>query len=128
VPGSKLTDPQFSWKNVVPPAALGFIDGNGLGQQYDGDLIVGSAVARATNAGHLYRFRLNGGRTRLVFSDPRLKDRVADNVTLDDFTTEGEEILFGSNFGIVTHIQTGSDGALYLVSPSAGNIRKISKN
>ena len=36
VPGSKLTDPQFSWKNVVPPAALGFIDGNGLGQQYDG--------------------------------------------------------------------------------------------
>ena len=72
VPGSKLIDPQFSWKNVVPPAALGFIDGDGLGQQYDGDLIVGSAVARATNAGHLYRFRLNGGRTRLIFSDPRL--------------------------------------------------------
>ena len=127
VPGSRLTDPQFSWKNVVPPAALGFIDGNGLGQQYDGDLIVGSAVARATNAGHLYRFRLNGGRTRLIFSDPRLKDQVADNTALDDFATEGEEILFGSNFGIVTHIQTGSDGALYLVSTSAGNIRKISK-
>ena len=127
VPGSKLIDPQFSWKNVVPPAALGFIDGNGLGQQYDGDLIVGSAVARPANAGHLYRFRLNGGRTRLIFNDPRLKDLVADNLALDDFTTEGEEILFGSNFGIVTHIQTGSDGALYLVSPSAGNIRKISK-
>ena len=68
-----------------------------------------------------------GGRTRLIFDDPRLKDLVADNLALDDFTTEGEEILFGSNFGIVTHIETGSDGALYLVSP-AGNIRKISKN
>ncbi len=70
VPGSKLTDPQFSWKNVVPPAALGFIDGNGLGQQYDGDLIVGSAVARPANLGHLYRFRLNGGRTRSGLQRP----------------------------------------------------------
>jgi hypothetical protein len=112
----------------VPPAALGFIDGNGLGAQYDGDLIVGSAVARATNAGHLYRFRLNGGRTHLKFDDPLLQDKVADNLALDDFTTEGAEILFGSNFGIVTHLETGADGALYLVSPSGGSVRKISKN
>ena len=128
VPGSHLIDPEFSWKQVVPPAALGFIDGDGLGEQYDGDLIVGSAVARATNAGHLYRFRLNGGRTHLKFDDPLLQDTVADNLALDDFVTEGNEILFGSNFGIVTHIETGADGALYLVSPSAGSIRKISKN
>jgi len=128
IPGSHLIDPEFSWKQVVPPAALGFIDGDGLGKQYDGDLIVGSAVARSTNAGHLYRFRLNGGRTHLKFDDPLLKDKVADNLVLDDFETEGNEILFGSDFGIVTHIETGVDGALYLVSPSAGSIRKISKN
>ena len=128
IPGSHLMDPEFSWKQVVPPAALGFINGNGLGKQYDGDLIVGSAVARATNAGHLYRFRLNGGRNRLKFDDPLLKDKVADNLASDDFMTEGDEILFGSDFGIVTHIETGADGALYLVSPSAGSIRKISKS
>jgi aldose sugar dehydrogenase len=127
VPGSHPRDPEFSWKYVVPPAGLGFIDGSGLGAQYDGDLIVGSAVARAANRGHLYRFRLNGGRNRFMFDDERLKDKVADNVVLDDFTTEGEEILFGTNFGVVTHIETGPDGALYLVSPSAGSIRKISK-
>lgn len=126
LPGSRLRDPQFSWKNVVPPAALGFVDGNGLGEEYDGDLIVGSAVARAANAGHLYRFRPNHGRTRLRFDDPRLKDRVADNLAVDDEDTEGEEIRFGSGFGIVTHIETGADGALYLVSP-AGTIRKIAK-
>jgi len=89
---------------------------------------VGSAVARSANRGHLYRFRLNGGRNQFKFDDERLKDKVADNLVLDDFSTEGEEILFGTGFGIVTHIETGPDGALYLVSPSAGSIRKISKN
>ena len=128
VPGSRVTDPEFSWKQVVPPAALGFVHGSGLGEEYDGALIVGSAVARATNAGHLYRFRLNGGRTHLMFDDPRVQDGVADNLALADFVTEGTEILFGTNFGIVTHIETGPDGALYLVSPSGGNVRKITRN
>ena len=64
----------------------------------------------------------------MKFDDPLLKDKVADNLASDDFMTEGDEILFGSDFGIVTHIETGADGALYLVSPSAGSIRKISKN
>jgi glucose/arabinose dehydrogenase len=128
VPASHPRDPEFSWKYVVPPAGLGFIDGSGLGAQYDGDLIVGSAVARAANGGHLYRFRLNGGRNQFKFDDDRLKDKVADNLVVDDFTTEGEEILFGTNFGIVTHIETGADGALYLVSPSAGSIRRIWRN
>jgi glucose/arabinose dehydrogenase len=118
------SDPEFSWKNVVPPAALGFVSGGALGPDYEGDLIVGSAVARAANAGHLYRFRLNFGRTKFVFDDPRLQDKVADNTALDDFVTEGDEILFGTNFGIVTDIQTGPDGAVYLVGP-AGSIRKI---
>jgi glucose/arabinose dehydrogenase len=131
VPGSRPRDPEFSWKQVVPPAALGFIDGDGLGRRYDGDLIVGSAVARPANQGHLYRFRLNARRTQFRFDDERLADKVADNLALDDFVTEGEEILFGSDFGIVTDIQTGPDGHLYLVSPGVmpqtGTIRKISR-
>jgi len=124
--GSRLRDPEFSWKHVVPPAALGFVDGPALGTQYDGDLIVGSAVARPANPGHLYRFRLNEDRTRFVFTDSRLRDRVADNTAIDD-QTEGEEILFGTGFGIVTDIQTGPDGSLYLVSPSDSSIRKITR-
>jgi glucose/arabinose dehydrogenase len=127
VPRSRVVDPQFSWKQVVPPAALGFIDGGGLGDQYEGDLIVGSAVARSTNPGHLYRFRLNQRRTAFVFDDPLLQDKVADNLVRDDFTTEQAEIMFGRNFGTVTHITTGPDRALYLVSPSSGTVRKIAK-
>lgn len=128
LPGFRLRDPEFSWKNVVPPAALGFVNGDGLGRQYDGNLIVGSAVARPTNSGNLYRFRLNRQRTAFQFADPALQDKVADNLALDDFETEGDEILFGTGFGIVTHIETGPDGALYLVSPSAGGIVRIAKN
>ena len=126
LPGSKANDPQFSWKQVVPPAALAFVRGVGLGEHYEGDLIVGSAVARAANRGHLYRFTLNHKRTAFVFDEPLLQDKVADNNAVDDFTTEGGEILFGLNFGIVTDIQTGPDGAIYLVGP-AGTVRKIFK-
>ena len=34
VPGSHPRDPEFSWKQVVPPSGLGFINGGGLGEQY----------------------------------------------------------------------------------------------
>ena len=125
IPGAKLRDPEFSWKYVVPPSGLGFIHGTALGPKYDGDLIVGSAVSRTANRGNLYRFRLNGGRTEFVFNNTKLHDKVADNNRTDDFVTEGEEILFGTAFGVVTDIQTGPDGALYLVSPTFGSIRKI---
>jgi aldose sugar dehydrogenase len=77
------------------------------------------------NPGHLYRFRLNAQRTRLVFSDPALQDRVADNTGRDDWQTEQQEILFGTDFGIVTDIQTGPDGALWLVGTSTGTIRRV---
>ncbi|HEX5053983.1 MAG TPA: PQQ-dependent sugar dehydrogenase [Planctomycetota bacterium] len=135
IPGSHLRDPEFSWKQVTPPAALGFIDGDGLGAGYDGDLVVGSAVFRPVaappsvmaNPGNLYRFRLNGGRNKFQFNDPRLRDKVADNLGRDDWVTEQQEILFGTDFGIVTDIQTGPDGDLYLVSPSHGSVRKVFK-
>ena len=133
LPGSRYRDPQFSWKHVTPPAGLGFVDGSGLGTVYDGDLIVGSAVFRPTaappsvmaNPGQLFRFRLGANRNRLVFADPALQDRVADNTGRDDWQTEQASILFGTDFGIVTDIQTGPDGALWLVGTSSGTIRRI---
>lgn len=133
--GTTYRDPEFSWKNVVPPAGLGFVKGNGLGTQYAGNLVVGSAVFRPVaappsvlaNPGNLYRFRLNAARNHLTFTDPALQDKVADNTGRDDWQTEQQEILFGTGFGIVTDIQTGPDGNLYLVGTSTGTIRKIFK-
>ena len=124
-PGSNYRDPQFSWRNVVPPGGLGFIQGNGLGAQYSGNLIVGSAVASSANRGHLYRFRLNGGRNNLQFTNPALLDKVADNLARNDFVTEQDELMWGRDFGVVTDIHTGADGNLWLVGTSSGTVRKI---
>jgi glucose/arabinose dehydrogenase len=110
LPGSHYRDPEFSWKHVTPPAGLGFVRGNQLGIGY---------------RGNLYRFRLDPQRTGFVFSDPALQDKVADNTGRDDWQTEQQELLFGTDFGIVTDIQTGPDGALYLVGTSSGTIRRI---
>ncbi|HKX60621.1 MAG TPA: PQQ-dependent sugar dehydrogenase [Verrucomicrobiae bacterium] len=62
----------------------------------------------------------------LTFTDPRLKDRVADNLGKFEIT-ESESLLFGTNFGVVTDIQTGPDGTLYLVSLSHGKVYRIQR-
>ncbi len=79
------------------------------------------------NPGQLYRFRPSHNRKHFHFDDPVLQDRVADNTGRDDWQTEQSEILWGTDFGIVTDIQTGPDGALWLVGTSSGTVRRIFK-
>ena len=45
LPGAHYSDPEFSWKFGVAPAGIGFMDGRGIGPQYDGDLFVGAALS-----------------------------------------------------------------------------------
>jgi aldose sugar dehydrogenase len=123
LPGAHYTEPLFSWKFEVAPAGLGFVSGQGLGPEYKGDLIVGAARAFLLG-GYLWRFKLNDERQDFVFSDPRLDDRVADNLDKHDLT-ESEGLLFGSDFGIATDIQSGPTGTLFVVSLSNGAIYEI---
>jgi aldose sugar dehydrogenase len=76
--------------------------------------------------GMLFRFDLEGNRRSLDFDDPRLADRVADNVHKWEIT-ESESLLFGRNFGIGTDVQTGPDGNLYVVSLTDGVVYEISR-
>jgi len=123
LPGAHYSDPEFSWKYAVAPAGIGFIKGRALGPQYNGDLIVGAS--RPTLAGgYLFRFNLTGNRRKIGVDDPRLEDRVADNTAKFDIT-ESESLLFGSNFGIGTDIQTGPNGNLFIVSLSHGVVYEI---
>ncbi|MGH9286842.1 MAG: hypothetical protein ACRD0V_00860, partial [Acidimicrobiales bacterium] len=64
------------------------------------------------------------GNDKLKLRDPRLRDKVADNLTFHEMT-ESESLLFGQNFGIVTDIQTGPNGNLFVVSLSDGAIYEI---
>jgi aldose sugar dehydrogenase len=123
LPGSQYSDPEFSWKFAVAPAAIGFLNSRALGPQFEGDLFVGASVP-ALAGGYLFHFNLTGNRRMIAVDDPRLEDRVADNT--DKFNiTESEELLFGRNFGIVTDIQTGPNGNLFVVSLLSGTIYEI---
>jgi glucose/arabinose dehydrogenase len=125
IPGSHYSDPEFSWKHVIAPAAIGFVDGSGLGRQYSGDLLVGMSVP-VPDDGVLLRFNLTGNRQKVGVDDPRLEDRVADNTGPNDLT-ESESLLFGTGFGVVTDIETAPDGSVWVVSLSSGEIYRISR-
>jgi len=123
IPGSHYGEPQFSWKNVVPPAAIGFLENRSLGRKYKGDLFVGTAVPEPSG-GALFRFELTPNRQRLAWSDPVLADEVADNDE-EGSLVESESLLFGTGFGVSTDIQTGPDGGLFVVSLTAGSVYEV---
>lgn len=123
LPGAHYSDPEFSWKFEVSPGGIGFIDGRALGPQYDGDLIVGGA-RDFLEGGHLFHFNLTGNRRRIGVDDPRLEDRVADNLDKWEIT-ESESLLFGRNFGVVTDVQTGPNGNLFVVSLTHATVYEI---
>jgi hypothetical protein len=74
--------------------------------------------------GHVFHFNLTGNRRMIGVDDPRLEDRVADNVAKFEIT-ESETLLFGTNFGIGTDIRTGPNGNLFVVSLSNGTVYEI---
>jgi glucose/arabinose dehydrogenase len=125
LPGAHYSAPELSWKFEVAPGGIGFVDGLGLGAQFQGDLFMGGA-RNFLEGGHLFHFNLTGNRARIGVDDPRLEDRVADNNHKFDIT-ESESLLIGRDFGVVTDIETGPNGNLFVVSLDQGAIHEISR-
>jgi aldose sugar dehydrogenase len=125
LPGAHYSDPEFSWKYEVSPGGIGFIEGRALGPQYDGRMVVGGARDFLLD-GHLFLMKLTGNRQKIGVDDPRLEDRVADNLDKWEIT-ESESLLFGQGFGVVTDVETGPNGNLFLVSLSHGTIYEIKR-
>jgi glucose/arabinose dehydrogenase len=124
LPESKYSEPEFSWKFEVAPAGVGFVESRALGREFAGDLFVG-ASRPTLEGGYLFRFNLSDDRHTLDLSaDPRLADRVADNVAKFEIT-ESESLLIGRNFGVGTDIETGPNGNVFVVSLSNGAIYEI---
>lgn len=134
LPGAVYVDPEFSWRFEIGPAGTTFVSGDALGTEYNGTLWIGSARSNAqvgANGGSLYRMRLTSDRLHIdVSADPRLADRVADNLfRAQKFEgTESESIRIGTGFGITTDIVQGPDGNLYVVSNTDNAIYRISRN
>jgi glucose/arabinose dehydrogenase len=123
LPGAHYSDPELSWKWEVAPAGLGFVKGRGLGPQFAGDLFMGAGTANLAG-GYLFHFNLTGNRRQVGVDDPRLEDRVADNLAKHE-GTESESLLIGRDFGIATDIETGPNGNLFVVSLSNGELYEI---
>jgi len=132
LPGAVYKDPELSWRYEIGPSGTAFVNGTALGAAYAGSLWIGSARAFSQvggTGGSLYRLRLTPDRLSLDLSaDPRLADRVADNLfRAQKFEgTESETLLIGRGFGITPSIEQGPDGMLYVVSLSDNLIYRIS--
>jgi len=124
LPGAHYNDPEFSWKYAIPASPLGFVNGRGLGPQYEGDMFVGAARTFLVG-GFLFRFRFTPDRLHFAFTDSRLNDLVADNDDKFDIK-ESESLLIGRDFGITTDVETGPNGDLFIVSNSNGAVYEIS--
>lgn len=125
LPGARYSDPEFSWKWEVAPAGMGFMSSRALGPQFAGDLFVGAATP-LLNGGYLFHFNLTGNGRKIAVDDPRLEDRVADNLAKHEIT-ESESLLIGRDFGVATDIETGPNGNLFVVSLTRGAIYEIYK-
>jgi aldose sugar dehydrogenase len=123
LPGAHYSAPELSWKFEVAPGGIGFLQSRALGPQYRNDLFVGAARP-FLEGGHLFHLNLTGNRRKIGVDDPRLEDRVADNIHKWEIT-ESESLLFGRNFGVGTDVQTGPNGNLYVVSLSDNVVYEI---
>jgi aldose sugar dehydrogenase len=131
--GATYVDPDLSWRYEIGPAGATFVKGTALGPEYDGTLWMGSARSFqqvGNNGGSLYRFPMTTNRLHIdVSADPRLADRVADNLfSPTKFEgTESETLQIGKGFGTTPSIEQGPDGNLYVVSLTDNAIYKISR-
>jgi glucose/arabinose dehydrogenase len=125
LPGARYSEPEFSWKFVIAPGGLGFMNGAGIGPQFSGDMFLGLAVPLPMG-GPLLHFQITGNRRMIGVEGGDLEDRVADNSEAD-VLAGSEQFVIGRNFGVVTDIQTGPDGNLYVVSLTNGSVYRITR-
>jgi glucose/arabinose dehydrogenase len=113
--GSTYSDPEFSWFDTIAPTGIAFPQNSSLGPVYEDAALVGDG-----NLGQLYAFPLNGTRTGFDVSGiTGLADLVADSAE------ERDAVRFGQGFGLVTDLEMGPDGHLYVVSLSLGRILRV---
>ena len=113
-------DPKFNWESPIGITALDFADSS-MFQKYENWLFVADS-----NNGNIYKFRLNEDRTDFVFENKHLQDKIVNLLQNDSIENEPmDEILFGTNFGLISDIEFGPDGSLYVVSLLDGIIYRI---
>jgi glucose/arabinose dehydrogenase len=109
-------DPEFDWADTVAPTSVLFFNSNKLGTDYTNDLFIGGV-----HNGTIYHFDLTKDRTHLDLKGP-LADKIA------NFPEESEQLKFAKGLGLITDLEVGPNGYLYVLSfpKHDGTIFKIS--
>jgi len=113
LPGAFYRDPELSWAECIGLTAVCFLGSKRFPEDLQGDLLLADF-----NNFQLYRLELEAARTGLVLGGP-LADGVADS------PAERDLARFGQGFGVVTDMQVGPDGWLYLTDYYGGRLRRI---
>ncbi len=111
LPGAAYADPEFSFVQPIGITALHFLHGSAWGAEYDDAVLFGEV-----NGGRLWLLRLNAARDGFL-----LAGSLADGV----FDAGDALEPFGTNFGIVTDLTRGPDGALYITSYGSDTIFRV---
>jgi aldose sugar dehydrogenase len=129
LPGSEYADPVFSWKEQVGVTDIEFFNSSKLGTEYANNIFVGDI-----NNGSLYFFKLNENRTGINFVGEEDENRNDSKEAIQkglqqDFVADNKDelskVIFGTDFGRITDIETGPDGFLYILSYEDGRIYRI---
>jgi glucose/arabinose dehydrogenase len=119
LPGSHYTAPVLTY--VRPPAltSIGFVRTDALGARSRDTAWVGTVL---TNSLLRYPLAKNGRGLALTGG---LADGVDDNKAKGDLGESAGSVV-GKGFGIITSIQVGPDGALYVMSLDKGSVYRLS--
>ena len=116
----KYSEPEFTWWQTLGPTALKFLSSAKLGTGYKNDMFVGDV-----QFGNVYHFELSKDRTELALPDGPLADKIADT---DEELLTGNgaaSLVFAQGFGVITDIQVGYDGYIYILSFDKGSLFRI---
>ena len=111
--GFEYSNPEFSWEYPIAPTGITFVNSE-LFNEYRDSVLVGDALT-----GTIHKFKLNSERTGFIFDDPQLKDLVLND---HEFS---QEMVFSTGYSVVSDLEFGPDGILYIVSLGDGTIYRI---
>jgi glucose/arabinose dehydrogenase len=121
-PGSEYADPVFSWKDQIGVTDIEFFNSSKLGKEYANNIFVGdinNGNENRTGIDFVREENENSYNDQENIQAGLQQDLVADNK--DELT----EVIFGTDFGRITDIETGPDGFLYILSYEDGRVYRI---
>ena len=115
----EYSEPEFSWEFPIGVTAIEFSNSK-MFEKYENFVFVGDS-----RGGNIYKFQLDDTRTEFIFESQHLQDNVL-NILENSEIEPMDEILFAKDFGIISDMKFGPDGALYVISLMEGKIYRIS--